>query len=204
MVRRSFADPQRTTPNPRLPAPTGSTGRDAPDQMGPRSSASRTRLARWADNTGRVRRVGPRARSTSTRPSRNRAWEIHDSVDPIRSTLIFGSSFIGLGMLAWLLRSFSTPEFCRLEAPDYAYNAMRPTDCDGCDHAAYDRRIRPRRNSSMTDIATDFPGNPDVDRPSSRHADMVWIPGGTFRMGSDKHYAEEAPVHQRDSRRLLD
>ena len=23
----------------------------------------------------------------------------------------------------------------------------------------------------------------------------VWIPGGTFRMGSDKHYAEEAPVH---------
>src|SRR5438445_8684628 len=29
----------------------------------------------------------------------------------------------------------------------------------------------------------------------SRHADMVWIPGGTFRMGSDKHYAEETPVH---------
>ena len=27
------------------------------------------------------------------------------------------------------------------------------------------------------------------------HPDMVWIPGGTFRMGSDKHYAEEAPVH---------
>ena len=31
---------------------------------------------------------------------------------------------------------------------------------------------------------------------SSRHTDMVWIPGGTFRMGSDKHYAEEAPVHR--------
>src|SRR6201997_5642221 len=25
---------------------------------------------------------------------------------------------------------------------------------------------------------------------------MAWIPGGAFRMGSDKHYAEEAPVHQ--------
>ena len=25
---------------------------------------------------------------------------------------------------------------------------------------------------------------------------MVWIPGGTFRMGSDMHYAEEAPVHR--------
>src|SRR5262245_46688086 len=24
---------------------------------------------------------------------------------------------------------------------------------------------------------------------------MVWIPGGTFRMGSDHHYAEEAPAH---------
>jgi formylglycine-generating enzyme len=25
--------------------------------------------------------------------------------------------------------------------------------------------------------------------------DMVWIPGGTFRMGSDRHYPEEAPAH---------
>jgi formylglycine-generating enzyme required for sulfatase activity len=26
--------------------------------------------------------------------------------------------------------------------------------------------------------------------------DMVWIPGGTFWMGSDLHYPEEAPMHQ--------
>ncbi len=25
---------------------------------------------------------------------------------------------------------------------------------------------------------------------------MVWIPGGTFTMGSDGHYAEEAPAHR--------
>lgn len=25
--------------------------------------------------------------------------------------------------------------------------------------------------------------------------DMVWIPGGSFLMGSDRHYPEEAPVH---------
>ena len=30
--------------------------------------------------------------------------------------------------------------------------------------------------------------------PSDR--DLLWIPGGTFRMGSDKHYQEEAPVHR--------
>ena len=47
----------------------------------------------------------------------------------------------------------------------------------------------------MTSIATEFPRNHVVDRPSSRYADMIWIPGGTFRMGSDEHYAEEAPVH---------
>ena len=25
---------------------------------------------------------------------------------------------------------------------------------------------------------------------------MVWIPGGTFRMGSARHYPEEAPAHE--------
>ena len=28
-----------------------------------------------------------------------------------------------------------------------------------------------------------------------RHPEMTWIPGGTFTMGSDKHYVEEAPAH---------
>src|SRR3954465_12073997 len=26
--------------------------------------------------------------------------------------------------------------------------------------------------------------------------DMVWIPGGTFHMGSETHYPEERPVHR--------
>ena len=28
------------------------------------------------------------------------------------------------------------------------------------------------------------------------HPGMVWIPGGTFQMGSDDHYPEEAPAHK--------
>ncbi|MDQ8729237.1 formylglycine-generating enzyme family protein [Bradyrhizobium sp. LHD-71] len=27
-------------------------------------------------------------------------------------------------------------------------------------------------------------------------SEMIWIPGGTFRMGSNDHYAEEAPAHR--------
>jgi sulfatase modifying factor 1 len=36
----------------------------------------------------------------------------------------------------------------------------------------------------------------EVPHEDLRHPDMVWVPSGTFRMGSDKHYAEERPVHR--------
>src|SRR5688572_16714383 len=31
--------------------------------------------------------------------------------------------------------------------------------------------------------------------PETNPEGMVWIPGGVFKMGSEKHYKDEAPVH---------
>ncbi|HSL72595.1 MAG TPA: formylglycine-generating enzyme family protein, partial [Longimicrobiales bacterium] len=36
----------------------------------------------------------------------------------------------------------------------------------------------------------------DAARSELEPKHMVWIPGGTFMMGSDRHYPEEAPAHQ--------
>src|SRR5262249_784194 len=43
-----------------------------------------------------------------------------------------------------------------------------------------------------TDIAATQPRSAHAASPHN----MMWIPGGTFRMGSDRHYPEEAPAHK--------
>src|SRR5207247_8075957 len=51
-----------------------------------------------------------------------------------------------------------------------------------------------------TNVIT-WPHNLSQRSPSmSPFPDMVWIPEGTFTMGSDTHYPEEAPVHSVDVR----
>ena len=42
---------------------------------------------------------------------------------------------------------------------------------------------------TLTQSESLVPGKPPFEN-------MVWIPGGTFLMGSDKHYPEEAPAHE--------
>jgi len=43
--------------------------------------------------------------------------------------------------------------------------------------------------TSVQKTSSEAPGKPPFEN-------MVWIPGGTFLMGSDKHYPEEAPAHE--------
>ncbi len=52
---------------------------------------------------------------------------VHTSLDPIRSTLIFGESFIVLGVLGLLAAVIQHVRILkRLAQPDFAYSAMRP------------------------------------------------------------------------------
>ena len=46
----------------------------------------------------------------------------------------------------------------------------------------------------MSSVGTDRIAQGQTRQSASR-AEMIAIPGGRFRMGSDKHYAEEAPAH---------
>jgi formylglycine-generating enzyme required for sulfatase activity len=52
-----------------------------------------------------------------------------------------------------------------------------------------------RNSLSITPVAPERPvANEPLGRPPTET--MLWVPGGTFLMGSNHHYAEEAPVHQ--------
>jgi len=41
----------------------------------------------------------------------------------------------------------------------------------------------------------DMEGRQSIDRAPASHGDMILVQSGPFRMGSDRHYPEEAPAH---------
>jgi sulfatase modifying factor 1 len=47
----------------------------------------------------------------------------------------------------------------------------------------------------MVETATATSLQPRAARQTAPDSTVVWVPGGTFRMGSDRHYPEEAPAH---------
>src|SRR5688572_21081184 len=84
--------------------------------------------------------------------------------------------------------------------PDVSLNLHRGAedDCWRCANEAPSLLSQQVSQSEVADLTT-LPGRsgisaeaPAIDPPSG----VIWIPGGTFRMGSDHHYAEEAPVHR--------
>jgi formylglycine-generating enzyme required for sulfatase activity len=59
----------------------------------------------------------------------------------------------------------------------------------------------PRSEPRNPDEIEIFMSLADTDSSSAgkrhrQHAEMLLVPGGTFRTGSDKHYPEEASVHR--------
>jgi len=50
--------------------------------------------------------------------------------------------------------------------------------------------------ATMPDTIPMTTDRPDAVPGPAPHPDMMWIPGGTFRMGSEDHYPEERPVHR--------
>ena len=55
--------------------------------------------------------------------------------------------------------------------------------------AAFMRRHGSAQDTAQTKVTMSAPGTPPAEN-------MVWVPGGTFLMGSDHHYPEEAPAHR--------
>jgi hypothetical protein len=71
---------------------------------------------------------------------------------------------------------------------NWAGRAGRSGRAGGCGQTKESRHMAVQEVGSATTMR-EAPGAPPFP-------DMVWIPAATYRMGSDKHYPEERPVHK--------
>ncbi|HEY4132304.1 MAG TPA: formylglycine-generating enzyme family protein [Gemmatimonadaceae bacterium] len=71
------------------------------------------------------------------------------------------------------------------------------TNATQLDRAAMPRPESGASQASQPSLPSALSGAPQAaPSPGAAPRDMVWIPGGTFQMGSNAHYPEEAPAHR--------
>lgn len=64
------------------------------------------------------------------------------------------------------------------------------------DQGFTDSRANPMETQSDAAARVDETVTPATARGPAPYPGMVCIPAGTYRMGSDRHYPEEAPAHR--------